>query len=281
MARLKRVVTLSDLHVGSTIGLWPGRHPIEGGGIYEANKFQQWLLECWHTAVDEIIHIRPKPVVVVNGDAIQGVNMKDGQLVTPQKNIQSEAAFTLLHPVSKASRRFYMTRGTEWHEGKAADDVELLAKELGAIPNPATGQWTWPELFLNLGEPTDPEEESPVIHFAHHIGRSSVPWYESTIPLRDMLMFLAELWRFFGKQAPNVKMTVRSHRHRFIHVDVPPNLHALVTPSWQLKTAFGYQVASSMLPIIGYNIVEYDGREIIVRKRIFPLPLEYVHVEEF
>jgi len=36
-----------------------------------------------------------------------------------------------------------------------------------------------------------------------------------------------------------------------------------------------------MLPIIGYVILEYDGREVIVRKRIFPLPAEYVHVEAF
>jgi len=36
-----------------------------------------------------------------------------------------------------------------------------------------------------------------------------------------------------------------------------------------------------MLPIIGYNIIEYDGLDILVRKRIYPLPKEYVHVEEF
>lgn len=280
MTSKRRIVPLSDLHVGSTVGLWPGRHRIEGGGIYEANKFQQWLLECWHEAVDEIARMRPKPVVVINGDPIQGVNMRDGQLVTPQKNIQADACYTLLEPVAKAARRFYMIRGTEWHEGKAADDVEQLAQRLGAVQNPSTQQWTWAELYHNLGEPRE-DEESPVLHFAHHIGKSSVPWYESTVPLRDMLLFLAELWRFFGKAAPNVKMTVRSHRHRFIHVDVPPNLHALVTPGWQLKTAFGYRVASSMLPIIGYSIIEYDGYEIIVRKRIFPLPPEYVHVEEF
>ena len=274
----RRVVVVSDLHVGSTVGLWPGRHAIEGGGIYEANVFQQWLLKCWHATVDEIQSMRPKPILVLNGEPIQGVNMRDGQLVTPNKNIQVDAAYTLLEPAVSTARRFYQIRGTEWHDGKASEDVEQLARLLGAMPNPATGMWTWWELFLKLDAD---EEDSPVVHFAHHVGTSSVPWYEATVPLRDMLMFLAELWRFFGKAAPNVRVAVRSHRHRFIHVDVPPNLHVVVTPGYQLKTAFGFKRAAAMLPIVGYVILEYDGDEIIVRKRIFPLPTEYVHVEEF
>jgi len=276
-----RVVVVSDLHVGSVVGLWAEGQPLEGGGAYTPNKFQRWLMECWWRAVDDIQRMRPKPIVVLNGEPIQGVNMKDGQLITPNKSIQVGAAFALLEPVAKAARRFYQIRGTEWHEGKAAEDVEVLAERLGAVPNPATGQYTWWELYLDLGQPDDPEEEAPVAHFAHHVGASSVAWYEATVPLRDLLLFLAELWRFFGKAAPNVKLAIRSHRHRFIHVDLPPNLHAVVTPGWQLKTAFGYKRATAMLPIIGYVILEYDGREVIVRKRIFPLPIEYVHVEAF
>jgi hypothetical protein len=276
-----RIVIFNDLHVGSVVGLWTEGQPLEGGGLYVPNKFQRWLMECWWRLVDEVERIRPKPLVVLDGDAIQGVNMRDGQLVTPNKSIQVAAAFGLLEPVVRAARKFYMIRGTEWHEGKAAEDVEILAERLGAVPNPATGQYTWWELYLDLGQPDDPKEEPPVVHIAHHVGASSVPWYEATVPLRDVLMFLAELWRFFGKAAPNVKVAVRAHRHRYIHVDLPPNLHAVVTPGFQLKTAFSYKRAAAMLPIIGYVILEYDGREVIVRKRIFPLPPEYVHVETF
>jgi hypothetical protein len=276
-----RVVVVSDLHVGSVVGLWAEGQPLEGGGTYTANKFQQWLLECWWRTVDDIQRMRPRPVVVLNGDAIQGVNKKDGQLVTPNKSIQVGAAYALLEPVAAAAKKFYQIRGTEWHEGKAAEDVEALAERLGAVPNPATGQHTWWELYHDLGKPDDPDEEPPVVHFAHHVGASSVAWYEATVPLRDLLLFLAELWRFFGKAAPNVKLAARSHRHRYIHVDLPPNLHAVVTPGFQLKTAFSYKRASAMLPIVGYVVLEYDGREILVKRRIFPLPVEYVHVEEF
>lgn len=205
---IQRIVILSDLHVGSTVGLWPGRHAIEGGGIYEANQYQRWLYECWQRAVADIQKLRPQ-VVVLNGDEVQGVNAKDGQIIGATVSAQCAAALTLLEPVRKATRKLYMIRGTEWHDGRAAENVEGLAKELRAEVDPATGQYTRWELYLDLG--------GPVIHFAHHVGTSSVPWYEATVPLRDTLLMLSELWRFFGSRAPNLRMVVRSHRHRYIH----------------------------------------------------------------
>lgn len=266
--RITRIVVLSDLHVGSTVGLWPGKHRVEGGGSYETNVYQRWLHECWQTAVEQIAQIRPKPIVVLNGDEIQGVNMRDGQLVTNKIDIQVDAALNLLEPVRRAAKKLYVIRGTEWHVGKAAEYVEHLAQLLKAEKDPASDQWSWWELYLDIG--------GPVIHFAHHVGVSSVPWYEATVPLRDTLMLLAELWRFFGQAGPNVRAVVRSHRHRCIHIDVPPGIHVVVTPAWQLKTAFLYKKSSSMLPQIGYVILEWDGFDLLVRKRIFPLPAQHV-----
>jgi hypothetical protein len=265
---MTRIVVISDLHVGSTVGLWPGRHRLEGGGVYESNVYQKWLYECWQMALDEITKIRPKPIVVLNGDELQGVNMRDGQLVTNKIDIQVDAALTLLEPLRKAASRLYVIRGTEWHVGKSAEHVEHLARQLGAVRDPATDQWSWWELYLDVG--------GPVIHFAHHVGVSSVPWYEATVPLRDTLMLLAEVWRFFGQSGPNVRATVRSHRHRYIHVDAPPDIHAIVTPAWQLKTAFSYKRATAMLPQIGYVILEWDGVDLLIRKRIFQLPPQHV-----
>ena len=268
--RIRRVVVISDLHVGSTVGLWPERHRVEGGGSYEANVYQRWLYECWQKAVEEIQSIRPKPIVVLNGDELQGVNMRDGQLITNKIDIQVEAALTLLAPVRKAASKLYINRGTEWHVGKAAEYVEALGRELRAERDPASEQWSWWELYLDIG--------GPVIHFAHHVGVSSVPWYEATVPLRDTLLLLSELWRFFGKAGPNVRATVRSHRHRFIHVEAPPDIHAVVTPAWQLKTAFAHKKAASMLPQVGFVILEWDEVDLVVRKRLFALPEQHVEV---
>jgi hypothetical protein len=262
----RRFLVLSDGHVGSTVGLWPGSHPIEGGGEYWANKYQVWLGECWQAMLTEVAAFRPKPIVIYNGDPIQGVSPKDGQLITNRVDIQIRAAHEVYQPLRRLASRWYQVRGTEWHEGKSAEFVELLAANLQTERDPASGQWTWWELYLAV------EEGGPVIHFAHHVGMSSVPWYEATVPLRDTLLLLAELWRFYGQRAPNVRMVVRSHRHRFIHVDAPPDLHAVVTPAWQLKGAFSHKKAASMLPQIGYVVIEWDGQELVVKPRIFDLP---------
>jgi len=267
-----RIVAFSDLHVGSTVGLWPGRFPVEGGGIYEVNIYQRWLLQCWYYMYLEIKQMDPKPVIVVVGDPVQGTHDRDGMLVTGKTDIQANAAYVLLKPVRDAigDQWFYMVRGTEWHEGKSAENVEQLAEKLEARKDPASGQSTWWEVYYNIG--------GPVIHFAHHIGKSSVAWYEATVPLRDLLMQIAELVRFFENQAPNMKMAVRAHRHRYVHVDVPPDLHAVVLPAWQLKTGFGFKVAHAMLPQIGYVIIEWDGKDLTVKPRLFQLPP--IHVEE-
>lgn len=266
-AKKPAVVVFSDLHVGSVVGLWPGKHPIEGGGEYEVNVFQKWLHACWHEAMKEIAQLRPKPVVVLNGDMLQGTNPRDGQLVTTKVDIQVWAATTLLEPARETAEKMYVIRGTEWHEGKAAEFLEFLAAGLDVEKDPASGQYTWWELFFDL--------DGHIMHFAHHIGTSSVPWYEATVPLRDLLLFIAEIVRFGG---PDVRITVRSHRHRYVHVDAPPDLHAIVTPAWQLRTAFSYKRSSAMLPQIGYVLLEADGDDVLVRKRLFKLPEMKVEV---
>ena len=267
---LKRVLVISDLHVGHSVGLWPGSHPIEGGGKYESNEFQKWMYQCWLHMIDEAKSMG-KFDCIVNGDPIQGVNARDGGLIAPVPKDQVRAALTLLEPLRALAQKFYMIRGTEWHEGKAANEAEMLGQLLGAELDPQTAQYTRYEMFYAF------EDKGPIFHFAHHVGCSSVPWYEATVPLRDMLLLLSEVKRFQGSLGPRIKGIVRSHRHRSIYVNAPPDMHALVTPAWQLKTSFSYKVSSSMLPQIGYAIIDYDGTDIIVRPRIFPLP--DIHVE--
>jgi len=271
MARSRFVVVLSDLHVGSTVGLWPPRYAIEDGGVYEANVYQTWLYKCWQDALDEIRRLRPS-VVVLNGDVIQGVNARDGQLVCSTVSAQCAAALELLKPLRKMTQRLFVVRGSEWHEGRSSEHVELLARELGAECSSATGQYSRWELYLDLGDKI-------TAHFAHHVGRSSVPLYEATVPLRDMLIQLVELYRTYGQHMPDVRLVVRSHRHRYVHVDTTPWLHVVVTPSWQLKTSYAHKLVTSLLPQIGYVIVEVRDKELLVRPRLYALPTARVEGE--
>lgn len=266
----KRTVVLSDVHAGSVVGLWPDGVKLEGGGYYEPNKFQRWLLECWYQMLAQLEELVPF-TAVLNGDAIQGVHPKDGELITSNLNIQVNAAHVLLEPFFSLAEHGYLVRGTEWHDGKAAEALELLGSRLPVRSNPNTGQFSWWEVFGNSCD-----SEMALIHFAHHINMSSVPWYEGTIPTRDMLLMFSELARFQSDLAPFLRMIVRSHRHRAVTVDLPPNMHAVVTPAWQLKTAFAHKKAASMLPQIGYTIIDNEGSDFMIRHRIFKLPSQHV-----
>ena len=256
-----KLAFVSDTHCGSIVGLWPGRHAIEGGGIYEANKAQQWMGKCWAHAAREI---RKCDTVVLEGDMIQGTNARDGQLIGSTTQTQVDAALTLLKPALEKAERIYALRGTEWHDGKAAEHCEQLAQRLNAVVDQETGQYSRWEMYLDVG--------GPVIHSSHHIGVSSVPSYELTIPLRDTMILLSELSRFFGGLAPNVRLVTRSHRHRFAHGYVAPDTQVFVTPGWQLKTAFAFKKGASLLPQIGWVLVEWDGRDLTVKPRLYPLP---------
>jgi hypothetical protein len=259
------ILVINDTHVGSTVALWSPGHPIQDGGEYLPNLIQRWLWDQWQTMLAEVRALPRKPRLVLLGDIIQGGFPKDTQLVSPLPSIQASAAITLLQPlVDICAPDPFFIRGTEWHEGPISDNVEMMAHTLGAVPNPATRQNTWAGLYLNAG--------GPVIHFAHHVGVSSVPAYEATMPMRELLTMIGEMKRNWPNGGPNLKMIVRAHRHRGIHVDAPPDLHALVVPGWQLSTAFADKKMPGLLPHIGYALIEKRGARLVVDLRTFELP---------
>lgn len=260
----QRLLIVNDTHVGSTVALWPEGQPIQDGGSYAPNVAQRWLMGQWETMLNEVAALPSKPTLVLLGDLIQGGHPRDAQLVTHQASIQGSAAITLLRPLVERCGAVYVIRGTEWHEGAISDNMELVARELGGRKNLATGMYTWPHLYLDLG--------GPIIHLAHHVGVSSVPAYETTIPTRELLTMIGEMVRQWPQDTPNLKMVVRAHRHRGVHVQLPPDLHAMVVPGWQLGTAFADKKMPGLLPQVGYGLIECRRGRLLADVRTFQLP---------
>jgi hypothetical protein len=257
-----RVVILCDTHVGATSALWPKGGRVEGGGEYEQNAAQRFLWKCWSTALGEIAAFKPN-VIVMNGDAIQGASHKDGAVVSNNVAIQSSAAHKLLSPLLELCTRFYMVRGTEFHDGRSAQEAEVLAARLGAEPDSVTGQSSHWQLWLSM--------DGILVHVKHAIGVTGLPTSEGTAPLRDLLQLRSELSRHLQNKALDLRCIVRSHRHRSIHETVPPDLHAVTVCGWQLGNP--YSIAKiGTLPEVGYATLESKGGELFVRLRAFPLP---------
>lgn len=265
-----RIVVLSDLHAGSSVAPWPADCPLSDGGRWQPNVFQRYLNACWADMVSNLRALRPD-VVVVNGDLVQGAHSdRDGQLVTSNPARQALAARMLLEPVADCCERLYVVRGTEWHEGKCSDSVEQLAEHLGAEQDASTGHYTWPALRLAIG--------GQVISIAHHVGTSSIPFYTATVPQRELLAEILEAALAYGREAPDVRCIVRSHRHRYVSVRPRPGFLAVVTPAWQYATAFGHKVAPALLPDIGYVVIESVRGVLVETPTVYPNPRPSVEV---
>lgn len=263
---LHRTIAIGDLHTGSTSALWPRKHSIGGGGLYILNKRQQFLMECWKDATRRIRRLKPDAVMVL-GDVLQGQSIRDGQLVTNRCDVQKDAAFKLLSPIREKTKQMFMFRGTPWHEGKASENVGFLAYALDTEVCLETDERLFWELYYRL-----PGGDAPVAHFTHPIGATKVSWYEATVPLRDNLMQRSELTRWFKAEAPDIRLTVRAHRHRCIGIFIAPDSWAWTAPSWQLKTAYAHQKSIVTLPHIGFLIIDWNGKDIIVKPRLYKLP---------
>jgi hypothetical protein len=261
--RISRTVVVGDFHAGSTVAPWAPSTILQDGGRYTPNLFQEYLNGCWAVAESEICDLEPD-VLVFNGDIIQGGNIRDSQLVTPHTWVQCESAIEQLGEICRVAKKIYFVKGTPWHEGGLSFDVENAAAALGGQINPASGQYTWPELFLDLGK-------EYVAHFAHSIGISSTPQGEATIPYRDLLNLQQEMQRFYDS-SPDVRCIVRSHRHRCIMIQAPPNLAAVVAPGWQLKGEFVYKKQPGSVAQIGYAWLDFDGKRAVPNYRVFDPP---------
>ncbi len=257
------ILALGDLHTGSLFAPWPESASLPDGGGWRPGRAQGWLNKCWDNMVAEAREHRPD-IVVVNGDVIDGDRKTNVGVVTPRADYQASAAVELLQPLREICQRMYFIRGTAWHTGHYDQDVTDVAKSLDATPHPITQEHTWPDLYL--------EHDGQVFHFAHHIGGTTNPMYESTALLKELLIMRLELLRAYGNKAPNLRGIVRSHRHRGAYVQTEDGCWALTLPPWQLKTDYAYKVAPSTLPQIGYAWIDSQ-----VTMRRFQLPR--LHVE--
>ncbi len=219
MGATKRILVLSDLHVGSLYAPWP-----EGGvrtdaatpTVVQPSEEQRALLECWQHMVRTV----PKlDLVILNGDTIDGESPKEhGRYIcAPSPYDQARAAAMLLRPLREKTRDLAITFGTAYHEGTGSEAVRWLARELEA-------QGPFLSYTTTLG--------GKLIQASHHQTRGWV--YLSGSVERTILFTLAAA--SIGR-APRVDILIRSHLHakRIVHAY---GAWGVMTPAWKLLTPY-------------------------------------------
>lgn len=259
-----QVVIVSDLHVGSTLGLSTPEMALGDGGTYKANSLQLAAWEYWEKVFWPEVHARAKTratIVVVNGDLVDGNHHGTTQIQTPDPLQQINWAAQILTPI--ASRYpVYVTRGTAAHvmAGGAAD--EMIAKLIGArIPDPAKAVRSAYHLRL--------EYYGTLLDFAHHgpgPGKRIWTYGNELRSYARTILLDALIARSTDQSVRLPDAIIRSHVHHRTHEtihDYGKTCEGIITPAWQWKTEFAHKVVSHEdIADVGGVILSIDGGRI-------------------
>lgn len=229
------VLNLSDLHIGSTVGLWPEGFVSNEGYSIGQNKFQAWLWACWQDMLKWSADVigKDKFEIVLNGDLVDGIHHKTLQVMSPDPGDQTEAVKLVLEPLIAKAERVHFIKGTECH---SRNDEIRLGRFFKGSRDPNTGQHAWDSLDL--------EVNGTLYNFAHHISSTARSYLEASAH-SIMLGNLSHSRARTGKPIP--KVMVRAHRHRH-GVWNDGNQISAICGAWQGLTRFGYKVVPDAVP---------------------------------
>lgn len=250
------VVIVGDLHAGSSVGLMPPTFKTDDGNLIAANPDQVWLWGRWLDFWERVDRAYQIEVVIVNGDAPQGVNLRDVQTLTMNESDQIRFALEALEPLRKLrdARKFpvYATRGTAFHSGAGGAREETIWREFGASTNKLGRYSSW---LLKL------PWRGKRIFATHHV---SVGNRQPFTSFNNTMSDWAREAGWHGSDIPDAD--IRSHVHRTYSLEQHGRWMA-TAPAWQLSTEFAHKVAPGSTPSIGGLVLWLDDlNELQLRK---------------
>lgn len=236
------VAVISDLHTGSTTAIAPPKFEVHADrdhsnevNITEANRYQRLLYGWWSdywAYVTQLAGVRGKTrkrrlVVLILGDCVDGLHHRSPQVMNEPSD-QIKAAFDLLRPVVElADGGMWITYGTGAHNGGCAEHEVTLARMLGERVHHG-----W-EFALDV--------DGVTFDLAHHGRAGRRDW---TSAAAGLAAEVATDYISDGKLPP--RYVLRGHNHLIDDSGSKlPYTRAISLPAWQLRTAYGHQVAAN------------------------------------
>lgn len=247
---VEKLVVVSDLHVGSTVGLlYPGFITAEGNKV-EQNKIQKWLWAAWKDLWEDWLPARigkSKFAVVINGDLVEGLHHHTTQVISPDFGDHIRAAQQCLVPISKLKpASIFVTEGTESH---TRNSETTLGEIIGAEKDPNTERYAFPRLDLEIC--------GTRCCFFHHTATTKRAYLESGDFSRTLGNERIESARA-GLPIPKVVGMAHRHRHGFFS---DGDGIAFTTGAFQALTRFGNKVVPSAVPAPSCFVLDWtlDG----------------------
>jgi len=158
------IIVYGDTHPNSLVGLCPPIVVRDNGSQHHYSDAQAWLWEQWLNAWQTVAAwkkaLRAELWVVINGDGTDDNKHSQHGLITINKSVIIDLSVEVHSIPAKHAERLFYVRGTEAHGGGAGELEEAVAQELGAVPDPETGNRSWWHLPLQANGVT--------LDIAHH-----------------------------------------------------------------------------------------------------------------
>ena len=254
-----QLVIVSDLHVGSKLGLMPPTVELDDGNVIGQNKLQKDAWDFWTGVFWPEVAKRSKKRetnVVVNGDGIDGNHHGTNQIWSNDPIEQANVAGEVLAPIS-AKYKTYLTRGTPAHVLASAASDEQIAKEIGAA-KPVADRKVRSSYHLKLthcGALFDIAHHGPSAGNRIWTYGNALRGYARTIVLDALI-----------RQQRPADCIIRSHVHHKVWETVRDYGHrceAIITPAWQWKTEFAHKVVTHEdIADVGGVIISIDDGKI-------------------
>ena len=228
----KKVVVIADLHCGHRTGLTPPKYQ----NLYPDMRYVDIQKNLWQEFKKMVDKQRPVDILIVNGDAIEGIGSRSGgtELITTDRNIQCDMAVEVIEFVDP--KRVFMTVGTAYHTGNEEDWEKQIADRIGA----------------NIEDHIWLDINGVIFDIKHHIGNTTVPYSKGTQISKDRLWNL--IWSEYEEQ-PKSDVLLRSHVHQFFFCG-EDNWLGIITPALQGQgTKFGARRRSNT---VHFGIVWFD-----------------------
>ena len=228
---------IGDLHIGGSTALAPPEYVIHKRDKKEmqtlgANQFQHWLWANWLDYWNRVHELtteggkrrKHRLVVVLLGDIIDGVHHNSVQVIQ-EVGDQVRIAIDVLREVTDGADAVFGILGTGIHAGAVGANEVDIYNALGAV---------------EYGQHLTLEIDGVVHDFAHHGRAGRRPWTSAAAGLgaEVMIDYASQGWK-----PPDYIW--RGHNHIIDDSGGKlPGTRVICTPSWQLKTEYGWRVSS-------------------------------------
>lgn len=250
-----RALVVSDLHVGSLVGLSPPEVEVsfdnddERVVSHTANRIQLAIYKRWEEMCSSIEEQGGVDILICNGDACDGHNRKAMGLETwtTSTSAQAEVAANLLGMVR--AKRCICTQGSAYHVLDNGSMDEYVAKLLphGRFHN---------EFVLT--------SNGKRVHFKHTVGGSAIDSYRTTPIARELMQCVIN-----EKEYGHFDGIVRSHVHYHVYAGTSSSF-GLTTPCWKGRDRYGSK-NMGWVPKLGYVVIEEEGGELSWYAKTFTL----------